>query len=270
VRHYSWRRLAVVAALVLTPALIAACGSGSVRAGAEPTSSVVEPASNPGAAKPGTARPATAEPSSPAGNVNPPGAAAPRPVAPRPAPPRPSDCLGAVVHDVDASETGEPWPNLCIAVGGVLRLVNLGPGSLAESPTGLVSCQYAGGVQTCRLIQTGRVDFTITNAQQVRPLTLVVARAAVPPGPSPACLDAGYTIDGRDGGPPWWAICMKVGTVLRIEHLGPEGLAVSPASGVACRYEAAIHDCRLTRAMTVTFAVTTEHEVRTQIVVAIR
>ena len=90
-------------------------------------------------------------------------------------------CLGAVVHRIDASDTGPPWSPLCMAVGGVLRVENLGPDGFAMSPDGNVSCWYEAGVRECRLIQAGTVRFTITNAHQTRRLALVIANASAHP-----------------------------------------------------------------------------------------
>jgi hypothetical protein len=181
-------------------------------------------------------------------------------------------CRGAVEYRIDASDTGPARQRLCITVGGVLRVENLGPEGFSQSPLDKADCEYEAAVRTCRLIQTGIVRFTIDNGHQIRKLTVVVARASSPPKPAPACMNAGTTfpIDASDGGPPWWAVCMKLGAEVRVENLGPDGLAVSPSNAVSCRYEAAIHQCRLVTAGTVTFTTAGTGGVRSLTVVAIK
>lgn len=93
---------------------------------------------------------------------------------------------------------------------------NLGPPGFSLSPPGKVDCWYAAAVRDCRLIHTGTVKVTIVNAHETRQFTLVIADASSPPLPSPACLRPGTirTADANDGGPPWMAMCMKLGAVL--------------------------------------------------------
>jgi hypothetical protein len=113
----------------------------------------------------------------------------------------------------------------------------------------------------------------MTSAHQTRPLTLVIAGASVPPKPSPACLNARtiHPLDAAEGGPPWSALCMKVGAVLRVENLGPDGFSVNPRSAVSCVYEGGIRQCRFVKAATVTFAITRPQlPTRSLTVVAIR
>jgi len=152
-------------------------------------------------------------------------------------------------------------------------VTNLGPEGFSPTPAGSIDCWYEGGVRECRLIRTGTVTFTITRGDQTRQLTLDIARASTPPRPSPACLPAHtiYPLDASYGGPDWPALCMKVGAVLRVENLGPEGFAVSPRSAVSCVYEAAVRQCRFVQAGTVTFVITHgDSPSRSLIVVAIR
>jgi hypothetical protein len=184
----------------------------------------------------------------------------------------PSDCMGAVIHSVNASVGGQPWRSVCIAVGGLLRLTSLGPDGLAATSWDSIDCDYEGAVHECRLIQTGTVKLTITNTHGARPLTVTVASASSPPKPSTACTTSSpYNIDASYGGPPWRAICAKVGTVVRVQNLGPEGFTVNPRSLVSCWYEAAVRECTLVKAGTVTFTTrhTPEVELRSLIVVAI-
>jgi hypothetical protein len=180
--------------------------------------------------------------------------------------------MGAVIHTIDASAGGPPWRTVCIAVGGLLRLANLGPGQLAAAQRDIVDCDYEAGVHECRLIHTGTVGLTVTNSHGDRPLNLVVSAASSPPKPSPACATSSpHRVDAREMGPPWRAICAKVGTVVRVENLGPEGFDVNPRNLVSCWYEAAIRECTLTRAGTMTFTTrqSPESELRSLIVVAV-
>ncbi|MBB5873992.1 hypothetical protein F4553_007426 [Allocatelliglobosispora scoriae] len=184
--------------------------------------------------------------------------------------PKPSSgtCLGAVVHTVDASADAPPWRPVCIAVGGVVRVEWLGPGELTVTPASRASCAYAGGVHMCRLIGTGPARF----GTATRRLDVTVAAAASPPKPSPACDQPGTirTLDAGDGGPPWPAVCMRIGSKLRVEHLGPWGFEAAPAGIMSCWYEAAVRECTFTRPGTVTITISRpDVEPRRLIIVAI-
>lgn len=248
-RNRSIRRLTAVAALALAALAVAACN---------PVEAQSVPSQTPSPATPSTQTPSVQAPKPSQTHV--------------PSTPRPRACFGAVVHTVDANEGGPPWPAVCITVGGVVRLEHLGPEYLSVNPSNKVSCFYAAGVHVCRLVQTGTVRFTIRNSKGTRPLTVVVAEATSPPKPSPACMDAAtFTIDANDGGPPWSAMCLKVGAVLRVENLGPDGFSVKPSGTVSCWYEAGVRECRFVKAGTVTFTITRpEVEIRSLTVVAIK
>ena len=255
----SRRRLTAVAALALaTLAAVAACAS------ADQVSPLPHTA---GTASPGVASPTAAASLGSTATQVPVGA----PPATRP--PTEPACLGAVVHRVDASDSGPPWKPLCITVGGVLRVTNLGPDGFSASSWDDLECNYEAAVRECRLLHTGTVTFTIVNAHQTRALTLRIAAATFPPKPSPACMPDGttLTIDAADGGPPGWPVCMKTSGVVRVVNLGPDGFLASPAGAVTCSYEAAVRECRFTRPETVTFTTTYgDWTPRTQTVVAIR
>jgi hypothetical protein len=246
------RHLPAVAALALTSLAAAACSSAPVQA---------LPIETPSPA------PSTTTPDPPP--TSPP-TSKPDPIETSHGPP---SCRGAVEYRIDASDTGPAWQRLCITVGGALRVEHLGPEGFSHSPLDKADCEYEAAVRTCRLIETGTVRFTIDNGRQIRKLTVVIARASSPPKPSPACMDARTTfpIDANEGGPPWGAaVCMKLGAEVRVENLGPEGLTVTPSNAVSCRYEAAIHQCRLVKAATVKFTTAGNGGVRTLTVVAIR
>jgi hypothetical protein len=79
------------------------------------------------------------------------------------------------------------------------------------------------------------VQFSITNAQETRRQTVVVAAAATRPRLPDACLGAEIvTRDARDSGMPWSAICMHLNVPLRFTNLGTAGFTVSPADAVNC------------------------------------
>jgi hypothetical protein len=178
---------------------------------------------------------------------------------------RAAGCEGAVVHTVD---TTQPLPRLCIAVGGVVRLVNIGPGSLAAQPAAAVDCFYAAGTYQCRLIRTGTVRFTL--APDARQLTVVVP-AAVPGQPSTACSPAGSVVDlDTNDELPWWSPCLRAGATLRVVNLGPGMLAYTPASAVSCYYEAGIHACQFRRPASVVFTATIDSVSRSVTAVSVR
>jgi hypothetical protein len=246
-RTHSFRHLIAVAAVGLASmAVSAACASAAVpQPSGQSPGGVLPGTATPGTATPGTATPSRTHPTATHAATGPP------------------LCLGAVVYRVDASDLGSFNRPVCIAVGGVVRVEHLGPGSLSQSPSGRVSCWYEAGVHQCRLIRTGTVTFHVTRVPKVGSLTVMVAEASSPPKPSPACLSATtFTIDASDGGPPWMALCVKLGVVLRVENLGPNGFSVVPADTVSCRYEAGVRECRFVKTGTVT--ITTTHPVETR------
>ncbi len=191
---------------------------------------------------------------------------------PTPRPVTSPACRGADIHRLDASDTGPPWKPLCISVGGVVLVSNLGPEGFSVSSPDKVECHYEGGVRQCRLLHPGTVTFTVVNASQTRTLTVRIVKGS-PNTPSPACLAGGKTfvIDAADGGPEGWPVCMKTTGIVRVVNLGPEGFQASPAGAVKCSYEAAVRDCRFTGPGTVTFTTTHgDSAPRIQKVVAIR
>jgi len=190
-------------------------------------------------------------------------AAAGRPVTAKAA----TACEGAVVHSVDAAQPGA-LPRLCIALGGVVRIINLGPGSLAAQPSTLVDCFYAAGTHQCRLIRAGTVRFTL--APDARALTVQVP-AAVPGQPTTACSPPGSVVNlDTTEEMPWWAPCLRIGATLRVVNLGPGLLKAAPADAVTCRYEAGIHACQFRRPATVVFTATVDPASRSVTAVAVR
>ncbi|MBW6434485.1 hypothetical protein KZ829_12150 [Actinoplanes hulinensis] len=176
-------------------------------------------------------------------------------------------CEGAVVHSVDAAQFGT-LPPLCIAVGGVVRVVNTGPGSLLARPATMVDCFYAAGTYQCRLIRTGTVRLTL--AADGREL-LVRVPAAVPGQPSTACSPAGSVVDlDTTDELRWWSPCLRIGATLRVVNLGPGLLTVTPAGAVNCYYEAGIHACQFRRPASVVFTAAVDAATRSVTAVAVR
>ncbi|HZM82400.1 MAG TPA: hypothetical protein VFC19_42310 [Candidatus Limnocylindrales bacterium] len=257
------RQLTAIAALALTSVVAAAaCKSPAVPLAPGP----------PGTTAPSSAASGTAPP-----DVAAPGTVAPSTVAPSPARPKPSQvaadplsCMGAVVYRVNYSE-GSFKGRVCIAVGGVVRVENLGPWNLSIDPSGLVSCWYEAAVRECRLIRTGTVTFKTKGVPNAGTFTVVISEASSPPKPSPACLSATtFTVDALDGGPPWSAQCVKLDVILRVENAGPDGSSAAPASMVSCQYEAGVQECRFVKAGTMTITTRNSVESRSLILVVIK
>ena len=176
-------------------------------------------------------------------------------------------CAGAVVQTVDAGRAG-PLPRLCVAVGGVVRIVHIGPGSVTAQPSAAVDCFYAGGTYQCRLVRAGTLRLTL--APEGRRLTVEVP-AAVPGQPSSACTPAGGVVDlDTNDELGWWAPCLRLGATLRIVNLGPGLLAKTPADAVTCYYEAGIHACQFRRPATVVLTATLDSTTRSVTAVSVR
>lgn len=176
-------------------------------------------------------------------------------------------CEGAVVHTVDVAQPGA-LPRLCVARGGVVRLVNIGPGSVVAQPSAAVDCFYAAGTYQCRLIRAGTVVLTL--APGARQLTVVVP-VAVPGQPSTACSPAGAVVDlDTNDELRWWAPCLRIGATLRVVNLGPGMLVRAPADAVTCYYEAGIHACQFRRPASVVFTATVDATSRSVTAVAVR
>jgi hypothetical protein len=180
---------------------------------------------------------------------------------------RATACEGAVVHTVDAAPPG-PLPRLCVAVGGVVRVVNIGPGSLTATPSTMVNCFYAAGTYQCRLIATGTVRLTL--APGARELTVRVP-ASAPGQPSTACAAAGsvVSIDTNDE-LPWWSPCLRLGATLRVVNLGPGMLTITPAGVVTCYYEGGVHVCQFRRPASARFTAALDEGDRSVVAVGVR
>ncbi|MCU7730996.1 hypothetical protein ODJ79_45400 [Actinoplanes sp. KI2] len=93
-----------------------------------------------------------------------------------------------------------------------------------------------------------------------------------PPSPSPtsACLGAVvYTISGDPSDQYPKSLCMKIGGVLRIEHVAPGTVSADPAGSVTREYEAGVYTVRFIRTGTVTVQVALDSGTRTTAVVVV-
>jgi hypothetical protein len=243
----------VAAALAMATLAMAACSSGPAKA-----LPVQAPSTTPSATSSATPDAAPASPS-------------PRPVRPPPGPitTHGPPCLGAVEYRINAADTGPARQRLCIAVGGVLRVENLGPEGFSRSPANKVECTYEGGVRMCRLVEPGTILFTIDNGRQVRKITVNVTRGSSLPASACVGARATHTIDANEE-MAWPAVCMRLGAELRVENLGPGLLTVTPSAAVSCKYEAAIHQCRITQTGTLRVGIEGAGGVRPLTVVAVR
>lgn len=99
-------------------------------------------------------------------------------------PPKPSDtptsppsssCQGAIVYLIDAANDELALIRaLCLAVGAVLRIENIGPGEVTTDSPELVDPNYAAGVYEIRLVRPGTVVVTIMKNGEPYPVTVVI------------------------------------------------------------------------------------------------
>jgi hypothetical protein len=168
--------------------------------------------------------------------------AAPARVVVAPAATRPLDCQGAVDYAVPAGRPIRVRPTVCVTVGGILRLDDIGASTLSITPAALTDCFYAAGDISCRLLRTGSVTFSWT-AGAIRQRQVVTVAEALP---APVCVSSGATATVSTADElRWWSLCLRVGATLRVEDLGPGLLTITPAPAVQCYYEAGVHSCRV-------------------------
>jgi len=90
------------------------------------------------------------------------------------------------------------------------------------------------------------------------------------PKPTSACLGAvTYTISGDPSDQYPKSLCMKIGGVLRIEHVAPGTVSADPAGSASLEYEAGITSCRFVRTGTVTIQVALDSGNRSTTVVVV-
>ncbi|GIG91481.1 hypothetical protein [Plantactinospora endophytica] len=133
---------------------------------------------------------ATASPTSTAGPSRPaatstPAAATTAPRTPRrtrtPAPSRATPtvelspaCLPAVIYTVDGSDSAAMPKALCLTVAAILRIQNVGPGTVTATPADRVAQHYEGGVVDCRMLRPGTVEVRIEGETGSHTITVLV------------------------------------------------------------------------------------------------
>jgi hypothetical protein len=91
-----------------------------------------------------------------------------------PTPPSPP-CEGAVVHTIDlTTDELALVPSLCVGVGSVLRIENIGPGEVTNDSPDLVDPNYEAGIQEIRFLRAGTVVVTIPQEGNSYDITVVV------------------------------------------------------------------------------------------------
>lgn len=78
-------------------------------------------------------------------------------------------CHGAVVYEVD-DQIGH---DVCLSVGGVVRIPRVPPGAYQIRPAGIASCRWEAGVVDCRLTRPGNVTITVTDEHRVYAVTVI-------------------------------------------------------------------------------------------------
>lgn len=136
-----------------------------------PRSAPAGPASTP----PVSTAPANAAPTSaaPASRKPGPPTASPRTTTTRPT--AASSCRGAIVYTIDTTTDELALvPSLCLGVGAVLRIENIGPGEVTTDAPDLVDPNYEAGVAEIRFVRTGTVVVTIPQGGESYHVTVVV------------------------------------------------------------------------------------------------
>jgi len=88
---------------------------------------------------------------------------------------RPSSCQGAVVYTIDvANDELALVRGLCLAVGAVLRIENIGPGEVTTDSPDLVDQHYEAGVVEIRFVRPGTVVVTIPQNGSPYRVTVVI------------------------------------------------------------------------------------------------
>jgi hypothetical protein len=92
-----------------------------------------------------------------------------------PKPTEDASCYGPVKVTVQVEDTELAFlDSMCIHVGGVLELRNIGPGMVDVTPERLVSQTYEGGVVDIRFVRPGTVTVTIRKNGHTYDITVVV------------------------------------------------------------------------------------------------
>lgn len=86
----------------------------------------------------------------------------------------PPACLPAVIYAVDGSDHALLPKALCLTVASVLRIQNVGPGTVTATPADRVAQHWEGGVIDCRLLSAGSVSVEITGETGSHTITVLV------------------------------------------------------------------------------------------------
>lgn len=83
-------------------------------------------------------------------------------------------CLPPVIYSVDGSDPALLPKALCLTVASVLRVQNVGPGTVTATPADRVAQHWEGGVVDCRLLSAGSVTVEITGEAGSHTITVLV------------------------------------------------------------------------------------------------
>jgi len=79
-----------------------------------------------------------------------------------------------VLYTVDGSDHALLPKSLCLTVAAVLRVQNVGPGTVTATPADRVAQHYEAGVIDCRLLSPGSVRVEITGEAGSHTITVLV------------------------------------------------------------------------------------------------
>ncbi|AVT31780.1 hypothetical protein C6361_22520 [Plantactinospora sp. BC1] len=83
-------------------------------------------------------------------------------------------CLPAVIYTVDGSDPAAMPEALCLTVAAILRIQNVGPGTVTTNPEEHVARHWEGGVVDCRMLRPGTVTVQIAAETGSHTITVLV------------------------------------------------------------------------------------------------
>lgn len=165
-------RRAVLAALVLAvPAFGAGCGESPVSPLPPrwPTPGVGSPVAPTASHGPPSAPKTSGRPAGPAPGVG------VTPTATRTSGPPPSPaCLGRVIHTIDGNDNAGLPEALCVTVGAVLRIRDVGPEVVSAQPAEKVAQDWEAGIANCRFLGSGTVTVMLDQSEWSHRITVLV------------------------------------------------------------------------------------------------